>query len=424
MHEIKKINGITFIFSPVRDVETVSAGIFIGSGARNEPAPLKGLAHFLEHLVFKGSRKYSYRQVKREIEGRGGILNGFTSQEITAYYATTLRKNLDKTLDILLDMVYYPRLNPADISRERQVVLEEIKMYNDLPASRAGMLLDRLIWPGHPLGQEVTGEPATVKHIKRADLARFQAQRYVNSDIVVSLSGDVDERIVAGALLSRKGGQRFKPQHTDVAPLVIKGVGMTLERRSLQQVQLVFGFRGPSYADQGRFTAELLSVILGGNMSSRLFEAVREKQGLCYDIASEARRHRDSGLFAVNTGLDLSNVERALKSILKELARLKNDAVPRLELRRAKDYLLGHLAMTLEKPQGRMFFLAESFLALGRVYDFDEISSMIEDITSPQLTDLANNIFDFKALRLAGVGKFPEGMENKINAIIRGRANA
>jgi predicted Zn-dependent peptidase len=161
---------------------------------------------------------------------------------------------------------------------------------------------------------------------------------------------------------------------------------------------------------------------LGGNMSSRLFEAVREKQGLCYDIASEARRHRDSGLFAINVGLDGSNVERALKSILKELKRLKNDPVPNSELRRAKDYLLGHLAMTLEKPQGRMFFMAESFLALGRIYDFEEISLMIEGITPKQLKELARKVFDFKSLRLAGVGEFSKDMENKINTIIRGVA--
>ncbi|MBN3040388.1 MAG: insulinase family protein, partial [Candidatus Omnitrophica bacterium] len=184
MFELTKVKDLTFIYSPLKNIETASLGVFLGVGSRLESQQQKGIAHFLEHMVFKGTRKYSHLDIKQEIEGRGGSLNAFTSQEITAYYAHFLKKNLTKVLDILLDMVTEPLLNKKDIQRERNVILEEIKMYNDLPSSRASMLIDRLLWPNHPLGQEVIGFAKTVEKINQADLRRFQRGYYSPSRMV------------------------------------------------------------------------------------------------------------------------------------------------------------------------------------------------------------------------------------------------
>ncbi len=189
MHEVININGADFIFSPFQNVETASVGVFLRGGARFEDRKVKGIAHFLEHMLFKGSRSYSHRQIKREIEGRGGSLNAFTGQEITAYYAHFLNKNLPRALDILLDMVFNPLLKEAEANKERNVILEEIKMYNDLPSFRAGMFLDGLLWKNHPLGEEIIGHVATVKGIKRKDLDNFRKKYYIPSNIVISFSG-------------------------------------------------------------------------------------------------------------------------------------------------------------------------------------------------------------------------------------------
>ncbi|MFA5272469.1 MAG: pitrilysin family protein, partial [Candidatus Omnitrophota bacterium] len=192
MYEITNINGATFIFSPFQDVETASLGVFLKVGSRFEKANVRGISHFLEHMVFKGSKHYSYKEIKQEIEGRGGALNGFTSQESTAYYAHFLNKNLHLTLDILLDMVFYPRLMMSDIKKERNVILEEIKMYNDLPSSRATSILDKLLWPENSLGEEIIGSFSTVSKIQKEDLAGFKNSYYEPSNIIISCSGYAD----------------------------------------------------------------------------------------------------------------------------------------------------------------------------------------------------------------------------------------
>ncbi|NQT28232.1 MAG: insulinase family protein, partial [Candidatus Omnitrophica bacterium] len=238
MHEIININGLDLIFSPFQDIETASLGVFLRGGARFEDRKVKGIAHFLEHMLFKGSLNYSHRQIKREIEGRGGSLNAFTSQEVTAYYANFLNKNLPRVLDILLDMVFNPLLKEREINKERNVILEEIKMYNDLPSSRAGMLLDRLLWKNHPLGEEIIGHVATVKGINRKDLDNFQKKYHTPSNMVISFSGAYSKDKVVDLLTKkiRKTKQRVSLKHFSPSPC--QGLEVKCEKKSLEQSHL------------------------------------------------------------------------------------------------------------------------------------------------------------------------------------------
>ncbi len=423
MHEVININGVDFIFFPFENVETASLGIFLRGGARFEDKKVKGIAHFLEHMLFKGSKNYSHRQIKREIEGRGGSLNAFTGQEITAYYAHFLNKNLPLVLDILLDMVFNPLLKEGEINKERNVILEEIKMYNDLPSSRAGMLLDGLLWKNHPLGEEIIGQVDTVKGIKRKDLDHFQKKYYASSNMVISFSGAYNKDRIVDLLTKKIRKTRQKVSHKCSSPSPSRGLGIECEKKSLEQSHLCLGFQSISYKSKKRVAAQLLNVILGANMSSRLFEELREKRSLCYDVSTEVRKYRDSGAFSIHLGLDKSKLTVALSSLFRELERIRIKEVLSRELARAKDYFLGQAAMSLERPQGRMFYLAESFLTLGKINNFEQIKEKVEAVGPKEIKSLANDIFKFENMCISFVGNIEDNSEGLIRKIAKKEAS-
>jgi predicted Zn-dependent peptidase len=422
MYEIEDIKGLKFIFSPFKNIETASLGIFIKVGARYEKKSNKGIAHFLEHLLFKGSKSYSYTRIKREIEGRGGSLNGFTSQEFTAYYAHFLKKNLTIALDILLDMVFYPLLKKEDMEKERKVIMEEIKMYNDLPSSRAISILEKLLWKNHPLGEDVIGTYSTIKKINREDLINFKNNYYLPFNMVISISGDFNKETVIRLLKNKiKEKKSVKIRQNNKIPPPLYRSSIIVERKTLQQSHLCVGFRSVSYFSRERFVAELVNVILGANMSSRLFEALREKQALCYDISTDVRKYKDTGAFIIHLGLDKEKIETAIETILRELKRIKDKKVSYKELERAKDFFLGHIIQALERPQGRMFYFAESYLSVGKIYTLREIKKEIEKIDSDRIMKFTNRIFRLNNMCISCVGDIDLDIEKSIKKIITRR---
>lgn len=419
MREVININGTTLLLFPFKTRETASLGVFFRIGSRFESKKVKGIAHFLEHMVFKGSKKYSHRKIKEEIEGRGGSLNAFTSQEMTGYYAHFLNKNLPQTLDILLDMVFNPILSKKDTEKERKVILEEIKMYNDLPTSRASMLFDRLLWKNHPLGEDVIGSVSTVKNTKSSDLAKFKNKYYIPSNTIISFSGAFAKEKVIKLLKEKIRPAKQKVILRSPMPQAFKGLGIACEKRSIEQTHLCLGFRGVSYLDKRRLTLSLINVILGANMSSRLFEELREKKSLCYDISTEARKYKDSGAFLIHIGLDKSKILVAISTIIRELNKIKKKEVPSKELSRAKDYLLGQIAMNSERPQGVMFQMAESYLTLGRTYSFAEIKKKVEAITALEIKRLANDLFKFKNICISCVGNMDDNLPKRLKEALK-----
>ena len=419
MHETISIGGLTLILSPLKNLQAASLGIFLKVGSRLEKKNVKGIAHFLEHMLFKGTSHYSYRKIKREIEGRGGSLNAFTSHEMTAYYAHFLKKNLINTLDIILDMVSNPLLRSLDVDRERNVILEEIKMYNDLPSSRVGMLLDRLLWKNHPLGEEVIGYASTVRQLTHRDLKDFRNKYYLPSNMVICIAGDFCRSEVINFLREKIKASKSKVSLKITSPQPHKGLQIKCEKRTLEQTHLCLGFRSISYLSNLKLIAELISIILGANMSSRLFEELREKKSLCYDISTELRKYKDSGAFLIHLGLDKSKITVAIRSILKELNKLKRNNLLSKELDRAKDYLLGQITMSLERPQGRMFYLAESYVTLGKIYPIEEIKKRIESITPLGIKRLAKRIFKFQDMCISCVGDIEDNLGDEIRTIIK-----
>ncbi|MFH1519686.1 MAG: pitrilysin family protein [Candidatus Omnitrophota bacterium] len=419
MHELISINGVDFIFSPFQNLETASLGIFLRAGARIENTSLKGVAHFLEHMLFKGSQNYSHRQIKREIEGRGGSLNAFTTQEMSVYYAHFLNRNLSLTLDILLDMVVNPLLKSREIDKERNVILEEIKMYNDLPSSRAAALLDGLLWRNHPLGEEIIGQTATVKKISRSDLDNFRRKYYAPSNMIICFNGAYSKQKIVNLLSKKISKAKHRVNLNYFPPSACRGLRVVCEQKSLEQAHLCLGFRSVSYLSQKRLTAQLINIILGANMSSRLFEELREKRFLCYDISTEVRKYRDSGAFSVHLGLDKSKLAIALTSVLRELEKIKKKKVSATELSRAKDYFLGQVTMSLEQPQGRMFYLGQSLLTLGKIYSLSEIKKEVMAVDVQRIRDFAQSIFRFENMSISYVGNIGDRAEKRIRKILK-----
>ena len=417
MRAVIDLNGAKFIFSPFKNTQTASLGIFIKNGARFEGKKIKGAAHFLEHLIFKGSKSYSCKKIKQEIEGRGGSLNGFTSQEITGYYAHFLNKNAALAADILSDMVVNPLIKEKDVEKERKVILEEIKMYNDLPASRSSAILDKLLWPGHALGEEIAGSLDSVKMISRRNLCRFQEDFYAPEEMVVSLSGDVSPQKIIKIFSSRMRKNKAQEPFVSRAPLPLRGVWTAIEKKPIEQTHLGIGFRGPSYLSKERITVEVMNIILGGNMSSRLFEQLRERKPVCYDISSEMKKYRDTGALVIHVGLDRRQVFTALGYILKELKKISTTKVSAAELSRAKDFFIGQLTMVLERPQGFMFYAAESFIQGKKIESQTELKKQIESVTFDDILKCAQKVFDLKNICVSCVGDIENSYEEKIRAL-------
>lgn len=409
-------NGVEFCFKELKDRNSSAVGIWVKEGARCEPIEHKGIAHYLEHLLFKGSDNYSYRQIKEEIEGKGGQLNGFTSQESTCYYARVLNKNIPKTLDILLDMVVNPLLKESDIERERQVILEEISMYNDMPAARVISLIDILLWPKDPLGIDVIGSEQSVEAIDKAAMLSFKERFYHPENIVVTVCGRdskglrslIENKVNVAKPLNKENSKKKKVK-------IPKGFKYSREIKPFNQTHLAMAFPGMDCFAKDRYTLELIHTILGANMSARLFESLREKRGLAYDVSTMTRKYSNTGAFMIHCGLDASKRELAVELTIKELDKIKDKLVPAKELKRAKDYILGNLLMNFESTLNSMLYVGESIISKGRVMTYEQIEQAILKVSPEDIKRVANKIFDYQYMKVAEVTNQPsEDFESKI----------
>ncbi|MCF7871097.1 MAG: insulinase family protein [Candidatus Omnitrophica bacterium] len=418
MYKIVNIGPLKLIHSSFFNFKTASLGVFLKTGARFEKKREKGIAHFLEHMLFKGTHRYSYKRIKREIEGKGGILNGFTSQEVTAYYAHFLKKNSLVVLDILLDMVLNPILSPQEVKKERGVILEEIKMYNDIPSSCAKTILDSLLWESHPLGQDIIGTEKTVQSITRKDLKNFKDKFYTPSNIVISFCGDFSLDKIRNFIEKKIGKKKKRKSIYQKKPTKLKGIKIKIEKKDTQQLQLCLGFRSVSYQSNKKIIQNLLHVLLGANMSSRLFESLREKRSLCYDISTEPKFFKDSGAFIIKLGLNKENLGIALAVIKKELIKIKSRQIGKTELTRAKDYFIGQISMSLEQAQGRMFYSAQNYIKTTKIESLDEIIKQVRAVDSRGINDFAKELFDFNNLAVSVVGNGEQVLAGQIKAVL------
>lgn len=397
-------NGIRIITETMPQVRTASLGIWVATGSRYEAAGVHGISHFLEHLAFKGTQRRSALAIAQAVDALGGQMNAFTDKEHTCYYVKVLANHLPAIVDLLADMLLASALDPDAIERERQVITEEIKMYEDSPDELVQDLVAQTIWNGHPLGRPVIGTRMTVSRLGRDDFVRHLEQRYRPDNIVVSVAGNVEHDAVVDLMSRHLGGWdgRVVVQPTE-APALTPTV--SLRAKDIEQVHLCLATRGLAQADDDLYVLEVLDNVLGSGMSSRLFHEIREKRGLVYTILSYAASYREGGLFVVYAAMSPEGGPEVVRLIIDEIAALPV-SLEQAEIDRAKESLKGSVMLSLESTGSRMYKLARSELYYGRQIGLDEIIRRIDAVSSDAVRQMAVEIFTADQLAMAAIGPF------------------
>ncbi|MBM3469670.1 MAG: insulinase family protein [Armatimonadetes bacterium] len=397
-------NGIRVLTEAMPQVRTAAIGLWIGAGSRYEAAEVHGVSHFLEHLFFKGTRGRSALAIAQAVDALGGQMNAFTDKEHTCIYVKVLADHLPPIVELMADMLLNSSFDPVAIERERQVITEELKMYEDSPDAMVQDLIAQTIWNGHPLGRPVIGTRRTVSRLKRADFVRYVEERYRPDNVLVAVAGDVEHR-AATELIARHLGQwdgRTVTQET-LRPSLTPAV--TIRSKEIEQVHLCVATRGCSAADEDRYVLAVLDNLLGGGMSSRLFQEIREKRGLVYSIASYPASYREGGLSVVYAAMSPKNGPEVVRLIMEEIAAL-SDPLDEAELQRAKESLKGSVMLPLESTSGRMNKLAGSELYHSRQIDLDEILGRIDAVDGAAVQRMAAEIFTPDQMAMAAIGPF------------------
>ena len=406
-------NGVTVLIDEMQDVRSFALGFFVRAGSGEEPADKRGISHFLEHVLFKRTRKRSAVQIAREIDRLGGDLDAFTTKEYTGFYAHTLDSRFPEALDLVGDIVLSPAFDSIDIEVERGVILEEIGEANDNPDDLVHEMFVRSFWKGHPLGAPILGTAETVKSIGLGELYRYYRSRYTPDNLIVSVAGHVRAAEVLPAverLFRRRGARPESAERRRMGKPHSHQHLLLKSRRGLEQVHVCLGVEGPSYGSDRRFATNLLDIVLGGGMSSRLFQEVREKRGLVYSIASALNSYRLGGYEAIYAACAPKNLARVLEVTLRELKKLKRDGVRPNELLWAKQNLKGNMILALESTVSRMSAQARHEFYFGRVIPPEEWISRAEAVTEEEVGEEAERLFDGRVLSLTvvgNVGKLP-----------------
>src|ERR1700733_8589354 len=378
-------NGLVIVTEPMPHVRSISVGIWLRSGSRSETPARNGIAHFTEHMVFKGTERRTAEEIARSVDSIGGMMDAFTAKEMVSFNAKVLDEHLPVAWEVLSDLALHPLFDAEEIAREKQVVLEEIKMDQDNPESVAHEMLVENFWSGHPLGRPILGTPETVGDFSREAVGESHGESYVPGNLLVTAAGHLEHArvvdLVADAFGSLPSGEFSVPE---TVPETHSSVAQQ-SKSELEQVHICVGVPSVPLADERRFTVAILNTIVGGGMSSRLFQNIREKQGLAYSVFSEVNPYSDAGIFSVYAGTSIENAEKVLGLIAAEFRSLKSEPVTVEELRRAKDHLKGSLVLSLESTGARMSNLARMEMYFKHFFSTDEILASVEAVTHEEV---------------------------------------
>ncbi|MBI4313674.1 MAG: insulinase family protein [Candidatus Omnitrophica bacterium] len=412
-------NGLRIVSASMPEMESAAIGIWMAAGGRYESARSCGISHFLEHLIFKGTQTRTTRQIKEAIEGVGGSMNAFTDVEYTCVYARVPVKQLALTLNVLMDMTLHSKLGASDIERERQVILEEIKMYQDMPMQHVQDLLSTLMWPRHPLGMYLAGTPQSVRQIRRKNLVEYRDRFYTPANMVIAAAGPVSHRMLAEQIQKtfskiRSGKvQRFRrAAGRQSRPRVHCAVKET------EQTHLSIGFSAFPRNHPQVHGLNLLHIILGGNMSSRLFHQVREVRGLAYDIGTQVRRYADTGAFTVSAGVEHKKFLKALRVILEELKKIRSNSISREEFERGREFYTGQLSLMLEDTIDHMLWIGESEMALGVIHPLSFVFESLKKTKRSDVTEVARRVLNPSRLNLAVIGPLAPQIQRQAQAML------
>ena len=386
-------NGLIVVTEPMPHVRSVSAGIWIRTGARSESAELAGISHFIEHMVFKGTSRRSAEDIAREVDSVGGMVDAFTAKEMVCFSTRVLDEHLEAVFDVLADMVLDPQFPEDEIIRERSVILEEIRMVEDSPEDLVHEMFSRNLWGHHPLGRPILGTMETVGRFDRGAIHPAFRRWYAPNNIVITAAGNVSHRRILDLVVPRFGDRAPAHNgHAEIPPAPIAELG-SRSKRELEQVHICIGVPSCSMTDPRRYAVSVLNNLLGSGMSSRLFQNIREKQGLAYAIFSETNYYRDAGMLSIYAGTSLETAERLITSVTKELRDLKENRVTPEELRRCKANLKGGTLLSLESTGSRMSDLARQYLYFGTYTSPEERIAAMEAVTAEEIQQLAQEMF-------------------------------
>ncbi len=389
-------NGLVIVTETMPHVRSVSAGIWIRTGSRCETPELSGISHFIEHMVFKGTSRRTAEAIAREVDSVGGMVDAFTAKEMVCFNTRVLDEHLEAVFDVLADMVLDPLFPEDEIARERSVILEEIRMVEDNPEDLVHEMFSQNLWGHHPLGRPILGTSQTVGSFDRAAIDSVFCRRYAPDNIVITAAGNTSHQQILDLVAPRFGNR--KPAAPAVAaraeaPPVPLAELASRSKRELEQVHICIGVPACSIADPRRYAVSVLNNLLGSGMSSRLFQNIREKQGLAYAIFSDTNHYRDAGMLTIYAGTSLETAERLINSVTKELRDLKENGVTAEELRRCKANLKGGTLLSLESTGSRMSDLARQFLYFGRYTSPEERIAAMEAVTADEIQQLAREMF-------------------------------
>lgn len=418
-HRTTLPNGLRIVSAPRHTAESVAIGIWVNAGGRHEKARVSGISHFLEHLLFKGTKNRSSRAIKEMVEGTGGVLNAFTDEEFTCVLAKVRPIRLESTVEVLTDMVLHPALEPKEMEKERQVVMEEIRMVQDLPMQFVHDLLNTLLWPNHPLGRILSGTEESVKRIHRSDVWTYHQKYYVPQNIVIAACGKLSHRSLVERVT--EVWKRVLPGREQSAPPARQRQHkprLKVEAKETEQTHFSLGFHAFPQDHPQVHALNLLNVILGGNMSSRLFQRVREDRGLCYEIGSEVKRYRDTGFFSVSAGVEHRHLAKSLQVILKELTRVRREKVTSKEFEQAVEYSVGSILFALEDTMDQMCWMGECEMLLKRVQPMEEVLYHLGRVRREDLTRVARTILTPRHLSMAVIGPVKPNVSKQISGIL------
>jgi len=418
-------SGERLITERLTSVRSVSLGFWIGAGARDEPDAKAGVSHFIEHLLFKGTRSYDAQKIAEVFDEMGGELNAATSREHTVVYARVPDRHLESALDVMADMVFSPTF--ADLDSEREVVLEEIAMVEDAPQDLVHDLFSEAVFHEHPLGRPVIGRAEVISSIGRRSVAAYHRGAYVAGNIVLAAAGNLEHDTVVN-LLERSARHRVEPpaKRTKVrTPLVREPApGMRFQRKDTEQFHVCVGAPGIARSDRRRFAASLLDAILGGSASSRLFQEIREKRGMAYSVYSFASQYTDTGLVGIYVGTREENLAACLEIVAAEIADIAAGNLRERELERAKENLKGRITLSMESTSNRMSRLGRSLITDTELLSLDRIIAEIDAVEPVALAELAGVLLDPARISAAGIGPDEDRFGDAIERIHPGLAVA
>ncbi|MEX0800965.1 MAG: pitrilysin family protein [Dehalococcoidia bacterium] len=411
-------NGLRIVTTPVPTAQSVSVNLFVGAGSRGEDERTKGLAHFLEHMVFKGTEKRPTAiDIAEAIEGAGGVLNAYTSKEMTCYWNQVPFDRLELAVDVVTDMLMNPLLDQEEVDRERSVVQQEIRRGKDQPGAWCGELLGQAMFGDQPLGWSTAGTEETVQELQRGDFAAWMDTWYAPRNMVLAVAGNASHKdVVALAEACVANGNRAAAP--DVLPVNgnLPAQRVISESRPIAQANLALSVPGLQRDDPDRYVLQVLNSVMGRGMSSRLFKEVRERRGLAYSVSSSVSRHKDIGAFTVTAGVSPEKLDEAITVILEELAKPTEEPVPAEEMTKAKDYTVGSFRLSLETPMALGQRTGEQLLTMGEIEPIETVVESVQSVTADDVMRLARRILVPEKVALSVVG--PEIDEGRLRGLL------